>query len=214
MISKLFNNLESLKLVLNNYSGSAHIKTVADGKYIYSNDINVKKFGLNRPEDIYGLTIKDLNSKMSKRWGSVGDIAHEIEKIVIQSKKEVVDVGRIFLTANGLIYKHKMIKIPFFSDGIVTEIITLSENMADGLPLMELYALYKSIYSINPRKGKAIQKFLEHVGIVNYFDILPTDAELKVLIASKDASTHKETAFILSSSSKTIDTHLGNLRKK
>lgn len=212
--SMLDDNLESLKIILDNYSGSAHIKNVSDGKYVYSNRANVKKFGLIKPEEIYGLTIKDLDVRMHEKWGSVGDIAVELEKVVVTECRQVIDTGRAFLTANGHVYMHEMIKIPLLSKGEVSRIVTLSNNIADNLNLIDLYELYRKFYSANPRQGLAIKKFLEHIGIDKFFTTLPTDAEIRVLIARKSSGTQKELAYIVSSSQKTVETHLCNLRKK
>lgn len=52
---------EFIHNLLESSNASAHLKDVSTGKYLDSNDINVRKFGLEKGKDIVGLTIDDLD---------------------------------------------------------------------------------------------------------------------------------------------------------
>jgi hypothetical protein len=193
---------------------SAHVKDLRTGKYICSNLINVRKFGFNKPEDIVGATIHDLNDFMLPFWGKdVVPNAIKQEKEVLYTGKSTVDTDRAFLSKDGFVCIHHMTKTPIPSNtGIISSVFTMSENITDKLTLWQLWELYKKFYLIN--KQAAIRMYLIHVGIFHLFSECPTEAEIRVLNARTQADSYKKIADLLNISIKTVESHICNLNRK
>lgn len=201
--------------LLHSTDSSAHIKDVSSGKYVDSNVINVQKFGLNKPEDIIGFTIYDLNNIMKSNWDSkiVNDIS-DMEKLAVASLKSVAD-KRIFLSMDGRVWMHDMIKIPIInSRGKVNSIYTTSNNITSSLGLRNLLNTYLKFYNTHALKPIGIKKYMEHINILPNFYKLPTEGELKILIAKVKYSASKNIANDLDLSLSTVHRHLENLKTK
>lgn len=193
---------------------SAHVKDLKTGKYICSNLINVRKFGFSKPEDIVGATIHDLNDFMLPFWGK--DILPNTiqqEYTVMHTGRPTIDKNRDFLTKDGFICVHYMTKTPIPNiNGMASSVLTMSENITDKLTLEQLWDMYKKYYLMN--KQVAIQKYLTHIGVFNLFNEYPTEAEIRILLARAKADSYKKIADLLGLSTKTVESHISNLRKK
>lgn len=214
------NNLISYSVVediVATYHGSAHIKNLETGKYVHSNGINLQTFGLNAPDQIIGFNIWDLDSFMKIYWGRT--FAADIEKLDLLVKNEkckIKNIERVFLNTHGFVCVNSLSKIPILNNNkCVIDILTLAQNITTSVKLPKLYLLYKNLYSNSPFTNKEINlKFLKYLKIDTMFEDIPTDAEIKILLARRIYSTHKELAFYLKLASKTVELHLYNLRNK
>lgn len=209
------NDITSIKLIydlLHTTKSSAHVKDICTGKYVDSNEINVKKFGFAKAEEIIGATIWDLHDFMKPYWGNnlVNDI-EILEQKVISTQKPMSD-KRAFLAKSGKIWVHDMTKIPILnSKGNVCSIFTLSENITHKYELMDLWKVYLSLYSA---KKIAIANYLEHINIAKLFNELITEGELMVLISKVKIPHSKGIAKILDISPRTVDCHIAKLKDK
>jgi hypothetical protein len=205
-------NRQFLDSILETTKSSAHIKDIKSGKYLESNTINITKFGFNKTSDIIGLTINDLDSFMSNFWGSC--IVFEVnmlENKAIETMKPVKE-NRVFLDADGMLFKHDMTKIPIVgSSNSVSSIFTLSDDITNELSLIEILDYYIHFYN---SKKNAVQRFLRHVNVVDLFNEMPTDAEVRVLIAKINYITSKRIAIELNISPKTVENHIASLKER
>lgn len=208
-------DITSIKLIydlLHTTKSSAHVKDISTGKYVDSNEINVKKFGFKKAEEIIGATIWDLNHFMKPFWGE--NLVNEIEALeqkVIFTQQPMSD-KRAFLTKTGKIWIHDMTKIPVINQkGNVSSIFTLSENITHKYDLAELWKIYMSLYN---SKKLAIANYLEHININKFFNELPTEGELMVLITKAKTPHSKGIAKILDISPRTVDCHIAKLKDK
>jgi|GEM_PF-4426878 len=205
---------EFLNNMLYSISASTHLKDVNTGKYVNSNLINSKVFGLS-PAEIVGLTAWDLDSMMGDNWDrSFISTVVEIEQEVI-NRKTCGYHKQAFLTISGKVRLQNMIKIPIIGKKQkVQQIFTISENLITSLPLNQVWALYKKFYASNIKTG--IKNFLLHTGVHQMFSELPTESELAVILANAmhGQPGSKHVAKILNLSSRTIDTHIAHISNK
>ena len=191
-----------------NFNGSAHVKDATTGVYVVSNLANIKKLGLTKPEEIYGSTVFDLDCYMRPFWG---ELANDIDKF---DQNVIVEKNRAFIAPTGRVYVHTMKKFPVLNNkNNVSNILTVNENITSQLGALQLWDFYKRFY-ITHSKHIAIQNFLQHIGLFQCFDELPTEAELFVLLTKQKFPTAKEMATQLNVSVRTIETHLSRLRNK
>ena len=192
---------------------SAHLKDIATGKYLNSNQENLKKFAFTKPSQIIGLTMWDLNCFMAKFWGDKLAIeVDQLERRVQQTGQRALD-QRAFLSIDGTVWVHDMVKIPVFnSKDIVSGIFTISKNITNKYNLIKLCKLYKQFYPNN--KKVAISKFLEQINILNCFYEMPTESELNILLVRQRNPSSKGISNILNISPRTVEGHLSKLRMK
>lgn len=105
-----------------------------------------------------------------------------------------------------------MSKIPVFNrDNKVSAILSLGDNLTTELSFSELYSYYCYFYK---NKHLKVGKFLQHVGIYDYFTSLPTRAEVLVLIAKKVLVHNKLIAQSLNITLGTVESHVNKLCQK
>ena len=110
-MKKIHDKLASINLVediIFTYEGSAHLKDLNSGKYLLGNEANVKKVGLSKPDDVCGLTVRDLDQHMSKNWGNLASEIEAFDNQIKYSHELIIDKNRIFLTPSGDIFVHHM----------------------------------------------------------------------------------------------------------
>lgn len=211
------NSLISIKLVediVHNWNGSAQAKDAKNGKYVISNSHSIARFGLTKPDEVYGFTIRDLDSIMHPLWGDTAKRIEMQDKTIAITQQMLIDSNRAFLTKDGRAYIHNVHKYPILnSKNKVSLILTTNENITHRISTYQLWELYKKLY-LSIDKKQAIIKFLEHLNIAQYFDALPTEKELIILLSLQKYPLLKQMSSQLKISVKTIDTHLGNLRNK
>ncbi len=201
--------------ILLSIDASVHVKDIKTGKYLDSNDENLKKFGFTKVEQIRGLTILDLNNFMENKWGR--NLVQEIEYmecLVAKHQKKMTE-KRCFLTAKNRIFVHKMIKIPLVTPtkNKVCGILTISDDITNHYDLISLLAFYKKL-PLNLDKKFMIESFLSYIGISSFFHELPTESELMVLLAKQKNFSSKRIANTLNLSFRTVQKHIENLKKK
>lgn len=198
---------------IENLNFPAHFKESDTGRYLTSNQANLKFYNLSDPTQLIGHTIKDLDGFMQPFWGNgfVGDVA-KMEYQVIHKKHKIIDEKRPVLIQSGKIILQQMEKIPVINDfGRVSGILTLSHDLTNQLSIEHLYQLYKNRY---PHKSNAINAFLKHLGLREYFIMLPTDREIQLLLARKYHSSYKELANFLKLKPKTVEIYSAHLSDK
>ncbi len=118
-MSTLVDDFFSIKFVeelIQSFNGTAHLKDLKSGKYVLSNDANIKKVGLTNINDICGLTVHDLHSHMKNYWGE--DMAKQISKLDNKLKTNpeiIIDQNRFYLNANQFVFIHNMKKYPILN---------------------------------------------------------------------------------------------------
>lgn len=204
-----------IEMLLHSTHSSAHLKDIVTGKYLDSNTLNVKKFGLTKAQDIIGLTINDVDTTMQPYWGkNLASDIKIIEKKVID-KKIATNDKRPFLTANGKVFVHDMVKIPILGQrNQVIALYTTSDEITDQLELTQLFHLYLTLFSTPLLKKHVIRKYLEHINIADYFFDPPTKAEVRVLITKLKYPASKMIANALSISPRTVHSHIEKLQAK
>src|ERR1700692_2361665 len=118
-------------------------KEPKSGKFILANESNAKILGLESPDQLVGLTVRDINFSQSQ-WGRPW--AENIEKMdwLAQDKKCAVETTHPFLDKGGLLRYAAMTKSPIFGNsGKVLGIITSSQELTQPLSHNSLYYLYK-----------------------------------------------------------------------
>ena len=190
----------------------AHIKDANTGQYINANAPHLTLLGLMSVNELIGRTILDIDIDMKKYWGDNASNIISLEENVKQYKIPMALNKQVWLNKNGFVWVHNTSKIPVIdANGDVYLILTLTNDITKTLSLMNIFELYKHFYS---SKKTMIYKFLQHIGIVDYFTELPTEAETLVLIAKKSTTNNKSIANTLNRSLKTVETHLSNLKHK
>lgn len=191
----------------------AHIKDITNGKYISINKSSAALFGFSSPEKVIGMTINDLNNIMKGHW----DITFPQQ--IIQFDQTIVSTGKpikhpqVFLNGAGFVRIEKMIKIPIITpiNKKIFSIFTFGEDLTPSTNPYNLLSIYKKFYI---DKKQAIQKFLQYLNIYECFYFLPTEAELKILLAMKTDSSHKFVSSYLKINNKTVEAHTRNLKEK
>ena len=214
---KTNSDLISINLVedlIYTYEGSAHLKDLNTGKYLIGNLANAKKVGLSKPEDVYGLTVRDLDQHMSKNWGNLATEIEQFDNQIKFSQKFIIDKNRVFLTPSGEIFVHHMKKYPIItSQNKVCSVLTLNQNITKEIGIVQLWFMYRNLNRYKTKK-LTILNFLTYLKVDKFFYEIPTEAELIVMLTKQMKVTVKEIALHLHLSPKTIETHLAILRAK
>lgn len=192
----------------------AHLKDIKSGKYLFSNQANLSIYQLQDIDQVIGRTIDDFNMFMQPCWGD--SFANEVKQLEysVTNDNRKVDDTRVIINLDGKIILQQMTKSPIhsiYSSNKVTGIFTFSQDKTSQIPLLKLYGIYKNYY---PSKSTAVVKFLQHINCVSYFDQMPTESELRVLLVKVAAPTNKATANILKVAPKTVEIYSSKLMHK
>lgn len=203
------NDVEELILQLDS---PAHLKDAKTGKYLINNKLHADIYGFEDYSELNGMTIYDLDNIMHPYWGNNAQEMSNIEMYVRTSNRSVRKDSRVWLDINGHIWVHNMVKIPIHdASRKIISILTIASTLNSELSLNEKLNIYREYYKSS---SQAIKKFLEYHNILQYFNSLPTMAELNVLIAKKEFINNKLIAQHLGLSIKTIETHISHLYQK
>lgn len=215
-MSTLVDDFFSIKFVeelIQSFNGTAHLKDLKSGKYVLSNDANIKKVGLTNINDICGLTVHDLHSHMKNYWGE--DMAKQISKLDNKLKTNpeiIIDQNRFYLNANQFVFIHNMKKYPILNaEKKISYVLTINEDITNQVSLLKLWQLYKVLFK---NKNIAMSKYLQYTGVYDFFYELPTNTELIILLTRQFKVTSKDIAKVLYISQRTVETHINNLRNK
>lgn len=191
---------------------AVNFKDPKSGKYLFSNELSAANVGAGSPEQMLGLTVRDLNfSQKQSQWGDA--LAQKIIRMdwFVRDKKTAIDDTAAFLKPDGVLIVETLTKLPILgAHGNVTGIATFNQELTHRVSHRLLYDLYKNICGTKV----AAKKFLRHLDIESWFYTLPTEAELLVLIERAGGNADKEIARIQGVSTRTIETHFVNLRSK
>lgn len=192
---------------------SVHVKEAKNRIYKQCNQQNLVLFGFKRPEELIGKTVKELDSFMRPFWGE--EYPQYVDKLDYQTlanKEPTHDNKRVFLTSKGYVHIQNMTKLPVVGlSNNVLAIFTFSNVVTQYIDLSTLYGYYKNIYQ---HKKTALNFFLKHINIYDCFYVLPTDAEIKVLLTMRINESHKVIANILHTEPKTVENTVRNIRNK
>jgi hypothetical protein len=207
-----FDNIDFIEDFISTIQHPAQFKDVKTGKYLYSNKFHLQNLGFHSMDQIIGCTLEDIDQLMQPKWGNYASQIKNMELQVLANKEIISARNQAWVKDNGLIWIHNASKIPVMnSNGQVSLIVTITEDITSKKSIRYLYPIYKKLYD---DKKIAITKFLEHFSVLKYFMELPSDAELNVLIARINAFGNKEIANLLSISLKTVEAHIYNLKQK
>lgn len=214
MINSRLIDIRFVEDLVLSFNGSAHLKDINSGKYVFSNETNAINVGVCKAEDIYGLTVWDLDLHMRPNWGNLAERIDKFEKQIQNNCKIILDDNQITSLPNEYIAVHNMRKYPLINqNNKVSTILTLSEHITDKIDPLQLFELYLNFYSLQGRKF-AISLYLRYLGILSYFEVLPTVSELRVLLMKRKKLTTKALAQYFVVSPSTIETHLKQIRNK
>ena len=93
----------------------------------------------------------------------------------------------------------------------VSAILSVGRDLTRELRLKELYGYYRHFYK---NKRIATTKFLEHTGVIQFFNELPTPTELMILITRADFIRNKEVAMHLEYSKSTVESYTSHIKQK
>ncbi|MBP9742620.1 MAG: hypothetical protein KBD37_04595 [Burkholderiales bacterium] len=192
----------------------AHLKDSKNGKYLCTNKINLDFFNLKSPNQLIGHTLKDIDTFMNPYWGAkFANDVEELEYNALHKKERVIGGKHTILLPSGKIIIQQMEKMPIIDgNGKTSSILTVSrQDLTNELSLFELYQLYKKYYSC---KRQVIGKFLQHIGLDKHFTQQPTEGELRVLLARRIYSSHKDVGNALNLASKTVEMYASQLADK
>ncbi|RTL10030.1 MAG: hypothetical protein EKK54_12260 [Neisseriaceae bacterium] len=199
-------------MLVHNMRGHAILKDAKTGKCLDVNSAHLDVYGLDKPKDLIGYTVWDVNNFMNKMWLDNAQQVAKFDEEVLYTGKPVVKSLRVWLNSQGMVWAHHMGKLPVMnSNKQVIAILGSSEDLTASLDLRELYQYYRYFYQ---NRKVAISKFLEHVGILNYFERLPTDAETLVLITKKNFGQNKLVAQYLKITEGTLESHIHKIINK
>lgn len=201
-----------VELLVHTLNDHTLLKDAKSGKYLDANHKHVSVYNLNKPEEIIGSTVWDLNSVMNQMWLDNARQIAKYDEEVIATGKPFIHPKRVWLNAQGQVWAHHLSKIPVTNTKkSVVAILGIGHDLTHTLTLDELYSYYCQFYK---NKTFARRKFLEHTNISNMFIELPTHAELRVLIAKSTFIQNKEIANHLKISLATVETHINRLGQK
>lgn len=215
---KLFDNenlgINFIEDFVFHYSGSAHIKDINSGKYLFSNKINVSKLGFSVADDIYGMTVRDLDRQICHLWGNLAERIEVFEQAIRARKEIILDLNQLSILPSGFLAVHNMKKFPLLNQqGKPLAIITTSDQITNQIDLLQLFELYQKFFQTQ-FSLVMINKFLNFIQVFDYFDNLPTTMELKILLYKHKFRTSKVVAGLLQLSTNTVETHLYRVRHK
>lgn len=192
-------------------SDAVHLKDAKSGKYLASNDHNLSIFDL-KENDFVNRTIWDINDTMIQYWVDNATQMDAYEEQVRLTGRAVVDNSRVWLNSKGYVWRHTMNKMPVMNlSNNVSAILSIGRDLTRELSLKELYGYYRHFYK---NKRIATTKFLEHTGIIQFFNELPTPTELMILITRADFIRNKEVAMHLEYSKSTVESYINQIIQK
>lgn len=198
--------------IMHSMNCHALLKDTLNGRYIDVNQMHLNVYGLLTPRDLIGHTIWDLDLKMNKMWQDNATQITLFEDEVAHTGKPVIQTERVWLNAKGFVWSHHMSKIPVFGrDNKICAILSLGEDLTATLSFEKLYKHYCYFYK---DKHCKVEKFLQHIGVHDYFSSLPTNAETLILVAKKMLVHNKLVAQHLNISLGTVESHINNLNQK
>jgi DNA-binding CsgD family transcriptional regulator len=191
----------------------AHIKDLSTRKYICSNQHNLKVYGLDKPEQIVGLTVHDLDGFMKPYWGDgFADQIDVFDDIILNKNNTFTDKNRIFLDKFGLMHVQDMTKVPVLNyRNEVFAILTTSFDITNRISRFAIFEKYKAIYK---KKREACLYFMKHIKINMFFSDILSEKEIMCLLYMTENHTHKNLTQRMKIANKTVESHISNIVNK
>lgn len=201
-----------VEMLIHNMRGHTILKDAKTGKCLDINAAHLEVYGLKHAHELIGSTVWDVNNFMNKMWLDNAQQVAKFDEEVLSTAQPVIKPCRVWLNSQGMVWAHNMAKYPVINnDNKVIAILGTSEDLTVTLELEKLYQYYRYFYK---NQKIAIAKFLQHVGILDYFETLPTHAELRVLITKKRFIQNKLVAFHLNITEGTLESHINRIINK
>lgn len=190
-----------------------HIKDVPNGRCIFTNENNLKAYGLTKTSQMIGKTICDLDVFMQQRWGKgFASQIDVLDKKVCATGETLIDRDRIFVSVDGVVRIQDMTKIPLYDKKRkVVAIFTFSHDKTKDVHLLSLLKIYGKVYA---SKVEISKYFCKYLNIDFLFTVLPTVAEITFLLYAKDYRLTSEVAQMMNRSVKTCETHVSHINNK
>lgn len=205
-------NASLVDMIVHNIRGHTLLKDAKTGKYLDANSTHLEVYGLNKPSDIIGYTIWDINNFMSPMWKDNANQVTEFEQMVIHTGKPFINPKRVWLNANGFVWVHHMSKLPVIgNNNSITAILSIGDDLTYSVKLDELYQYYCHFYK---DKKLRITMFLTHIKVQNLFYEMPTNSEMMVLIAKARLHNNKLVATHLNLQLSTVESYINQLGRK
>jgi len=192
---------------------SSHIKDATSGKYLAMNQASLELLGFSTANEIIGLTVNDLAIQRSGCWDKTfPDYVIDLDHQAITSHNTAM-IQHSFLNNQGFVRIEKLVKIPILNEkkNKTIGLLSFGEDLTFNVNLLFLFNNYKKFYL---NKNEMILKFLQFLKIDQFFLILPTQTELRLLLAMKLNDSYKFLAKSLNISIKTVESHRNNLKEK
>ncbi len=191
----------------------AHIKDPHSKKYICSNKHNLKVYGLDKPEQLVGLTVHDLDEFMKPYWGK--EFANRIDNfddIVLKKNTTFSDENRVFLDKFGLVHIQNMTKAPILnSRNKVSAILTTSFDITGRINRFIIFDKYREIYK---KKREACLFLMRHMRIDMFFTEVLSEKEMLCLLHMTGNNAHKNLILKMNITNKTVESHIHNIINK
>ena len=150
-------NLISTRFVedlIYSFNGSAHLKDLKSGKYIFSNEINAVNVGMYQAADLYGLTVRDLDRQMQQNWGDLATRIESFENQLRHQYKIILDDRQLSILPSGDLAIHNMKKYPILnSKNKIMAIVTLSELVTHQFDIFQQLEFYLTFYQSQGKKN-------------------------------------------------------------
>jgi len=192
---------------------SSHIKDAASGKYLAMNQASLNLLGFSSAREVIGLTVNDLAIRREGYWEQTfPHYVIDLDKKAITTNHTSM-IQHAFLNQQGFVRIEKLVKIPIMNENQnkTLGLFSFGEDLTLHVDPLFLLSNYKKFY--RDRK-EMIVKFLQFFNIEQYFVTLPTNAELRMLLAMKLNDNYKFLAKALNISIKTVESHRNNLKEK
>lgn len=201
--SALFDFVES-------FSKPAHLKDPCSKEYFWSNYENLNVYGLNKPDEIIGLTVHDLDQFMKPYWGKefAGQVGGLDDKVV--NKNITVSVyNRTLVDKFGLLHIQNMTKTPILNNtNRVSGILTISSDITDNINLFYIFSKYRKIYK---KKRDACIYFMKYLKIDSFFCDVLSEKEFVCMLHMIESNTYKGISNKMNVSRKTVETHIRHI---
>jgi DNA-binding CsgD family transcriptional regulator len=207
--------LSSLKNVVRGLPGSAHIKSIDGFKYLISNQGTINLFGFKSENDLFGKDDYQIACHMKHRWpNKLADEIRNYDLTILKHKKNLIGIKETpYLDAQGKVVVHYLNKMPvFFNDENPFAVLTIAFDISALKDISFLKNTYRRLYA-DPKQAHL--KFLEHIQFAKGLSQDTVSSRefdcLELLAQGKSA---KEIGLILNISSRTVETHIDNLKDK
>lgn len=189
---------------------SACYKEADTGRYIVNNLANSQVFGIESPDKVVGLTIRDLPFNQQS-WGKrFGDVICRMD-FAAQESKQPTHCRQRFLDGDGNARLEAILKIPVLGmRRNVIGIVTIGQDCTREYTPTQLYQLYRYFYAA----PDAVRRVLLRLNLNTLFVSPPSDIQFRVLLYRAERYSTKEIARFLGLSPRTVDCHLRALRNK